>query len=305
MTTGSVIFRLDISHAVIDAVSRSILFHEWSLIYTDQLPDQVAPSYCNYVRHLLNTSDSATRYWVEYLQDSQPCLFPVSATPGNERGSLKNIVISVDDTPDLHSICQKHGFTIPTLVKSVWALMLSSWMDKSSVYFGYLDSGRHTPIPDIQETVGALLNILICRARLDEHASLSNILETMQEDYYQSLSHSSGTLRALKMLGLTPPSQHIFNTLINYRKTGLSSTPEQTGLVFDSISAEDKMEFDAVLQVDEIGKELGLSIDYWDARIPETVARQIAGLFKIIWTRLLEDPSQQVLVVQQAMRTMV
>ncbi|KAF5855027.1 hypothetical protein ETB97_010273, partial [Aspergillus alliaceus] len=296
-TTGTVFCRLDISHAIIDAVSRFILFNEWSLMYSGKAPKRDAPLYSNYVKHLTNTSDSSTRYWIEYLQDFQPCLFPVTATPG--QGSQEYIDITFDGL-DCLQFCQNNGLTIPTLVKSVWALTLCFWMHKSSVTFGYMDAGRHIPTPGVEDTVGALINILACKARLHEHTSLGDILEAVQEDYLQSLPHHSGLLPALDVLGLMPPSQHVFNTLINHRKTGLSSTSEQTGIVFDVISAEDRMEFDIVLQVDEYDKDLSLSVQYWNGRISEAVASHIVTLFKSILGRFLKGPNQYVSTVQQA-----
>ncbi|KAK6075363.1 hypothetical protein SCUP234_07809 [Seiridium cupressi] len=58
----------------------------------------------------------------------------------------------------------------------------------------------------------------------------------------------NSAMHAVHVLKLSPPSQHLFNTLVNYRKNP-SPTAEArpTGVQFDLISAEDGMEFDIVL----------------------------------------------------------
>jgi non-ribosomal peptide synthetase component F len=196
--------------------------------------------------------------------------------------------------------------------------MLYRWLGQSAVCFGYLDSGRHVPITGINDTVGALVNTLVCRLDLDEAARLCDILEAVQDDYLRSLPHHSSALRALDVLELAPPSQHLFNTLINYRREQPNAVSEQAGIVFEFISGEDGMEvslilgnsycwsrftifqFDAVLNIDDVGTRLDLSIDYWDGRVPNAVAIQISLSFQTILAQVLGDLNQQVSCVQHS-----
>lgn len=247
MTPEKVLLRLDISHAVTDAMSWWVLLHEWSLLYAGRQPGRLAPSYGSYVDHLLTNSDPATQYWVRYLENIQPCLLLVTSTLNNGLGKLENVPIDLGGTSSLHELPQNHGFTIPTLVKSVWALMLRCWVGMSSVCFGYLDSGRHVPIAGIKETVGALINILVCRVHLDETIRFGEVLDSVQDDYHRSLPHHSSALHALDVLESTPPSQRIFNSLINYRRNQPVTSPEQERIVVDFISWEDGMSVSSIL----------------------------------------------------------
>lgn len=242
MTTGEVMFRFDISHAIMDAVSQSVLFDEWSQFYMDQMPCARSIPYEDHVKYVLSIQHSATRYWVDYLKTSQPCLFPVSTTTLYKLGELKTTRIPSGEKIALSVFSRKYGITIPTLIKTVWALILQNWVDTKFVCFGYLDSGRHVPVAGIQTAVGPFLNMLVCCVQVEQNLRIGDILESIHQDYYKSISHSSGAIRALDLLNLHPPSQYIFNTLINYRSEQPPISSEQSNLNFDFISGEDGME---------------------------------------------------------------
>lgn len=120
--------------------------------------------------------------------------------------------------------------------------MLQHWVGSSPVCFGYLDSGRDIPVNDIQQTVGALINMLICNVQVDRHLPVGDILSSIHEDYQQSNRYGAGAPQALSSMKLTPPSEFLFNTLINYRKQSLSESSHTAGIVFDFLDGEDGME---------------------------------------------------------------
>ena len=73
--------------------------------------------------------------------------------------------------------------------------------------FGYLDSGRHVPISGVDDAIGALLDMLICWIPVGEKAGVGDLLESVQEDYRQSISHFSGALGALIMTRSCSPGR--------------------------------------------------------------------------------------------------
>lgn len=235
-------FRLDMSHAISDAVSLSTILHEWKLLYMDSQLGEIPPPYNSYATYLLSTCDIATKYWLDYLRSVPPCLFPATSTPEHEMGSLKTLLIYSQKDSPYRVFCQEHGFTIPTLLKMVWAFILLRFTDQTVICFGYFDSGRHAPVGGIQSMVGAVVNIMICHIPIDITARLGDILLAIQDDYQRSISHQFGSLRALDELSLTPPSQRIFNTLVNYRREPQATYVEEANINFEFISGEDRME---------------------------------------------------------------
>ncbi|XHF99267.1 hypothetical protein AWENTII_002772 [Aspergillus wentii] len=288
--SGQVFIKIDISHAITDAASLSILFHEWCLAYEDQLPNSITPLYSTYIAGLLRTSTVDTQYWKEYLTNMPPCFFPVANSSSQDPGQLRRVDVGIDlDLASrMHDFCQGHDTTVPALIKAVWAVILHKFVKhtSNSVCFGYLTSGRHESIVNIENIVGALVNLLVCRIHIEGKTSYRSILSAMQEDYHNSLPRHAGAIRAMDVLGLSPPSHHIFNTLVNHRK---HNEMQPGGISFECVSGEDAMEFDIVLQVDERGRNVSVCIDYWDGRVPDEVAGEIAVAFNATVVRFMDD----------------
>ncbi|KAE8337124.1 hypothetical protein BDV24DRAFT_167665 [Aspergillus arachidicola] len=165
-----------------------------------------------------------------------------------------------------------------------------SFLGEREYYMFWLSSfRRHEPITGIENTVGAFVNILACRIRIDDRSQYREILAAIQEDYHQSLPHHAGAIRAMEELGLSPPSDHIFNTLVNHRK---HNNVQPHSIVSEAVSGQDAMEFDLVLKVDEYPKSMKVSLDYWDGRIPDVTAREIGTVFSATVAQFISDFDQ-------------
>ncbi|PVH96199.1 acetyl-CoA synthetase-like protein [Periconia macrospinosa] len=291
-STGEIFFKLETSHAIMDAMSRSVLFEEWSLMCMDRPLEGTAPLYSTYVSHIHSVSDPASKYWIEYLRSIRPCFFPVTANQDGDRGNLASVEVEFDAPGALRELSQRYGFTLPTLIKAAWALVLYGSLGQTSVCFGYFDSGRHVPIAGIDEMVGALMNILVCTVRLDKDAPLRAVLEALQNDYYQALPHHPYALYAADACKLEQQSSRLFNTLINYRREPSSAISKSTEICFDFIEGKDPMEFDIVLSIDDLNNAMHLKIDFWEGRVPRSVALQSSLSLRATLMRLLNDVDQ-------------
>ncbi|RYP37116.1 hypothetical protein DL767_003070 [Monosporascus sp. MG133] len=289
---GEVLFKLEISHAIMDAASRAVLFDEWSREYMGRHSERKITSYSEYIGHVHSISDTGTEYWAKYLKHAQPCLFPAASTSYEEARNLRSVQVIFGRVDVLRKFSQQSAFTLPTLVKTAWALLLQRELGQSSVCFGYFDSGRHALVANIDDIVGAVANILVCRVELNESVSLRYVLEAMQDDYHQSLAHHTSAMRALDVLELAPPSRHLFNTLVNYRKEPSTAAAAQAGIQFDLISGEDGMEFDIVLNVNDLEDRLEVFLDFWESRIPTAVVTQVSSLLQSILATMLDDIDQ-------------
>ncbi|KAK6425930.1 NRPS protein, partial [Elasticomyces elasticus] len=243
---GEVLFRLDTSHAIMDAISKTVLFEQWFATYHDQAPTKAGVLFSQHVSHVLNTTSSTTRYWLDYLTNASPCLLPVSSTTsGNDRGRPDTVPLPWGKSSTLRACAQKYGVTVSTLIKSAWLLTLHSFTGARYVCFGYLESGRNVPIAGTQHTVGALLSTLVCQIEVDDDALVRDILDAVQEDYRSSMLYQAGgALGAIDNLGLNPPSTRLFNSLINYRKAQQvsESLESSTDILEEYLYGEDGME---------------------------------------------------------------
>jgi hypothetical protein len=229
------------NHAVGDAASTAIILDDLRRIYSNELLENPAPQFSQYVQYIDASSKRAMEYWLEYFLNASPCLFPHQHT--DIRGHLHSVPVSIKkDFEAISRSCQQGEITVPTLIKSVWAMTLAFWTRTDSVCFGYLVSGRDVPIAEVEKVVGPLVNLLVCRLDLKLQHSLGDVLGDVQSDYAQSLSHHPGIIPALEQLeqALSGP---LFNTLVNHRQFP-SPDPKSIGdshLNFRTLSLNDPM----------------------------------------------------------------
>ncbi|RDI86292.1 DNA-directed RNA polymerase II subunit [Venturia inaequalis] len=285
--SGDVRIRLDLSHAIMDAISRHTLFEEWALLYNNRPVSKLAPNYSSYVKQVLESENTDSRYWTQRLQDLPPCLFPAPSGQENTRGVLCNTPINWSRSSELYAFARKHGITPPTVVKAAWALMLHRWTGNDDVSFGYLDSGRHETNGSFEGMVGPLVTLLVCRVAVKQGTCSMDILTAVQEDYHRSLAHFGGALRVLGHA-----DRHAFNTLINYRRERKSVVPVEGGLSFHFLSGEDGMESDMVLNIDDNGTDLNMTIDSWEGRVSREDAEAVARELPLILDDFMMDPER-------------
>lgn len=114
-------------------------------------------------------------------------------------------------------------------------MLLAKWLGRTDVCFGYVVSGRDASVPGIEEIVGPVLNILPCRANVPsarnetpyqdipekkDAIELELPLDKIQTDLLESLPHQLSSSTFID--NSTSPESSMFNTLVNFRNSGLS-----------------------------------------------------------------------------------
>ena len=248
---GSNVFcRLDISHALVDAHSATILWRDLCLAYENQLPDVEGPLYSEYVSYLQkHPSSTALDYWMSYLNEVEPCYIPTlspedsSPTELAERAS-ERICVASTSVEEVQSFCQERGMTPASLFKVAWALVLRSYTGGNSVCFGYLSSGRDFPIFEIEDTVGPFITMMVFHANLSPSENVMRVLEKTQNDYIDSLPYRTCSLAEIQ--NCLKETSGLFNTALSVQGTSLSRTADHGSMVLDCIPGEDPTE---VIQV--------------------------------------------------------
>ncbi|CAA9959565.1 hypothetical protein PTMSG1_02982 [Pyrenophora teres f. maculata] len=88
---GTVLCILEISHAIVDGHSMTILCRDLSVAYSDCLQFEALPPYSDYITFLQQEDRSESlEYWKCYLSGVEPCLFPCSSTIADEVDNKDN-----------------------------------------------------------------------------------------------------------------------------------------------------------------------------------------------------------------------
>ena len=243
---GTVLVRLEVSHAIVDGASASVLMRELALAYDDNLPATPAPLYSSFIDHLSSQPTAAhLDFWKTYLTGVEPCQVPhlsdgVRVSERKLAAAPVNVEIPVSALKDF---CRENDITLFQVFQAAWALVLRAYANTDDVCFGYVTSGRDAPIDGIQDSVGAFISMLICRMSINDKTSIQSFLKDMQQDFINGLENQHCSLaeiyHALKLSG-----RSLFNTAIAFQKVSAEgdSFHEGNSIVLEDLGEHDPTE---------------------------------------------------------------
>ncbi|KAK5624973.1 hypothetical protein RRF57_000689 [Xylaria bambusicola] len=186
--TGYVECLLEINHAIIDGYSRQLFLRDLSLAYDNNLDTTPRQGYRDYVEYIdTYLIDEAKAYWERYLMSAEPCTLPSSPprVMPQDTTQLCNFALPFGHT--LREFCSQQELTPSNIFQLAWALVLRQYVNSESVCFGYMTSGRDAPIIGIDDIVGPIINMHICRVVMGPDETILGLLRKNQENYIESL----------------------------------------------------------------------------------------------------------------------
>lgn len=241
-STGEVACRLDISHALIDAISFPIILDHVAKAYDDDQAVHRVPKFRSVLQEITRPhSDTKQHYWRTYLAGVEPCWIPVTFVLPVENSTQElhvDLAIASSISDQIDAFCRAKDLTRSTFLQVSWAMVLSQLTRKHDVCFGYLASGRDLAVQGVEATVGPLINVLISRVNLGVPATVAlaeagKHLVNHFEFQHVSLAKLQGDIGR--------PGQQLFNTGLTVRQ-GLSSDQSNSTLSFEEAYGEDPNE---------------------------------------------------------------
>ncbi|KAL2106447.1 hypothetical protein VUR80DRAFT_6701 [Thermomyces stellatus] len=252
---GRTYVRFDFNHALMDASSLEIIFHDLVRAYDGLLAEATpAPSYRLHISFLQRTpATESLAYWTDRLRGAQPCHLLPSTSPATETRSLKRLEAEVDaaDLRLLQSFRTDHGVTVANVVQLAWGLVLSRYTGSKDVLFGYVANGRDEPIDGVEQIVGPMINMLVSRIRLpsgEERTTAAEAAGEVQNNTIKALDNQRTSLGDIQH-ALHVPEQSLFNTTLSYTREAAGIPPEDASLRVRSVSGEDPTEYDVNVTV--------------------------------------------------------
>ena len=279
-SAGGVFCKIELSHAIMDGASMSILFQELVSIYEGQPLSEKGPLYSDYISFLQTRPPQAgIGYWKSYLAGVESTLFPSLNDAAGTQRQLRSKRLQLDDIAGIQNFCNLHGITMANIFHTAWALTLRCYTGSSDVSFGYLMSTRDLSIDNVESLVGYMVNMLVCRVTLDSQTSVTAILQQVQDDLSNSQSYChtalSEVLHALKFSGTS-----LFNTSLSYRKVPAPTMSEQHAISFDECYPYyDPTEYSVSINIEAFNEGAAVDLDYWTDCLSDRAAENVAATF--------------------------
>ncbi|KAI9042398.1 uncharacterized protein KD926_005476 [Aspergillus affinis] len=290
--SGEAACLLDISHAVVDGMSRQIFWSDLCQAYEDKITSTSPATYREYFEYLaIQPLDDARSYWEEYLRDVQPCIFPGSSKP-DDAVVHSRVDITLPFDKALRQFCLDYDVTLAMTFQLAWGLVLRTYLNADSACFGYVTSGRDVPIPNVDITVGPFINMLICNMSLQDTEKVLGLLERNQADFVQSLTHQALALgektRCSKVFDTA-----LFNTVMSVQREEDEPSDELT-LTFNDFKTEGGTEYDLGVNIEVSEKSIDVSLLYATSFLPDNQAENVIDAFQQALFGIMSDATARV-----------
>lgn len=206
-------------------------------------------------------------YWLKFLKDAEPCLFPHLGT-GNQKGATRAVSVTISRamTDHIRQFCASLQITVANLIQVMWSMVLRSYTGMDDVSFGYITSGRDLPLDGIDDLVGPLISMMISRVRYTPSMKVADVIKQVGQDTVASMAHQHCSLAAIhREVGLK--SRSLFNTVLTVVRPHSTQSIDSSLQLTQIASSAGTSEFDVVLEVSDSGVELDTTLAYSESAL--------------------------------------
>ena len=306
--SGRVFVKLECNHAVIDGISVGIIRRDLASAYQDRL-EGPRPLYSDYIKYIANRSlATSVQFWTGFLKGVQYTHLPPLNPGSHETECLNSIYIPFDRFDELQSFCRTNELTLSNIMLAAWALVLRQYTAQDDICFGNLSAGRDAPVDGIQNTVGAFINMLVCRVNFasQKNRTLKDVFRKVQSDFIESLPHQQCPLARVQHDLELPAGEAMFNTACSLQSQGSSdeAVGEVNTLRFEEVAGHDPTEYAVTVNINTAtGFEMAC-IKHWTSHISVSEAEALSRVYADILGLVLTNPDQTIATLEQPQPTL-
>ena len=255
------------------------------------------PSIRNYLEWFSRVDlEPSRRFWRQYL-DGVSSPTPVSS---QARGAAVfgevSAALSHTAAVQLSTLSRRLKCPLNALVQSAWAILLSARAGSDDVVFGATFAGRSTDVPDVASIVGAFVNNLPVRVRVDASASFEALATMLQHQGIDLEEHQHLPLREIQELSDVPLRSLLFESLVvfqNYSIDGEAMRWSDDVAVTDFV-APVRTTYPLTLVVRPGAAALNLDLVYQGGFFDAAEATYLLEAFCALLTRVAATPALSV-----------
>jgi amino acid adenylation domain-containing protein len=287
-----------VHHSLIDGWSTAQVLKCVEQAYVG-LPSAPATPYKNFIRYLSSIDAASSKsFWDRQLIDSPVPSFPHLPSPtyrpiGNATQQLQ---VSL-------SRQSRSSVTTATIIQTAWALLIGLYSNTSDVITGMTLNGRTAPFTGVEKLIGPTLVTIPCRMQFRRDQLISDLLETIQQQYVEMIPFEQFSLTAMKQIGAHARTACDFQTLLVVQYTG-EKRPESRPLFSSAPNVFLSMDYALALECELTSRsgtltKVQLKATYDPHLLSGVEIRRFLNQFEHILRQLcIESPSSRVADLQ-------
>lgn len=180
------------SHAQFDGLSIQTIYNDLATAYKGDELSVKSPSFAEYVNLCtMRKTTEAFGFWRNLLDGST--MTQLQLRPAHVESSPE--ITAIRATGHAQTTKPPADITMAAVVKAAWAYTLANLTCKTDVVFGQLVNGRSFPASGLDSIVGACLNFVPSRVKIESHWTVLDLLRCVQDQHIQTMVHESTGFR--------------------------------------------------------------------------------------------------------------
>ncbi|MDI9917419.1 non-ribosomal peptide synthetase [Rhodococcus sp. IEGM 1379] len=299
VTIGPDHYRLVLTnhHLLIDGWSTPLLLKEFLVLYATEGDSAMLPPvrpYRDYLAWLAEQDTTASLdAWVRAFDGVADPTLVAPADPGRRYSESQVVAgeLTEEQTAALAGLARARGFTLNTVIQTVWAIILGELTSRDDVTFGATVSGRTPQIEGIESMIGLFVNTLPVRIRLDTTETLGQLLNRIQSEQAELLDHHYVSLADIQRVA--GPGA-VFDTMTVFEsypidRGGLTEDTDIAGMHVVGVSGADASHYPIGLVAD-IDTTLHLRIKYLPEIFDHAAMEEILQRVRRVLDAVVADP---------------
>jgi FkbH-like protein len=311
-------FAFNIHHIISDGWSKGLIIKEFLHFYKEitlGFKKQWQPlsiQYKDYAAWQLTTFNKEKQFWKQQFEDQVPVLdFPTDFERPKVLsffGSTIQVHLSQNLTHSLRHLAIVNNMSVNNLMLALYGMLLSRYTGQKDVVLGTVASGRSHI--DLEHLIGAFINFLPIRIKLDEEVKigqyLSYVNEHLNEAYHnQDYPFDLIVEDVLKQRDIS--RNPMFDTMINFQldndllskgefwenhfdEIGITVTPDQSlqENLFQSV-------LDMKMDVVPVDKMLHLNLSFNNKLFTETRMQDFLSQYVTLLEQVVDNPDKKLI----------
>ncbi|QIW95153.1 hypothetical protein AMS68_000671 [Peltaster fructicola] len=286
---------LQMHHALYDQWSIDILKHDLSNLLEGRSVESnpfspILEYYIDHIEH--GISNETMSFWAEHMREAQSTTFP--NTTSVKTDSCQACTVWTPLQINQHSLrrtAKKHDWSAQAILQTAYAYLLSQYVGSTNVVYGTVLSGRHLPVPGIDQAFGPTLATLPVHVDVASHSSWSHLISHVHTVNRNVLEHSMTPMTEILKLANLEEGEILFDTLFIWQESTILA--DDTNLVRE-IDSADYHEFKLVVEVRPLQGHIESRVTFDSSIIFSEQAQQLIAQLEAVTDILLDYPDEAI-----------
>nr|WP_281032240.1 non-ribosomal peptide synthetase [Nocardia paucivorans] len=287
-------------HILFDGWSMPLLMRDLLVLYALRGDASGLPAVTPYREFLSwlaeRDQQESLRAWTTALEGAtEPTLLAPQPKPTPAENGTVLTELDTESTRQVVERAAGLGVTVNTLVQAAWAILLGRLTGRGDVVFGATVSGRPAELPGVESMVGMFINTLPVRVRIDDRATVADLLTRLQREQAELLDHHQTGLNEIQRAA-GPGAQ--FDTLLVFEsypvdREAIEAASAIDGMSVTGVDFHGGTNYPLTLMVTE-ESTLTFGLQYQGDRFTEAEVQTLAARLRRVLDALVDSPDHPV-----------